>query len=123
MLNLVSNAQVKPSVRDCRRIGKYDETKPRSRPILVTLNSTVEVANVLAKSSSLTPPVTIKADLTPAERRVQSVLLRERRKLIEDGHERRAIKLRNSSLYLSGRLHGTVVNYSYQMHPLLADFI
>ena len=123
LLNLVSSVQVKPSVRDCRRIGKYDETKPRSRPILVTLNSTVEVANVLAKSSSLTPPVTIKADLTPAERRVQSVLLRERRKLIEDGHERRAIKLRNSSLYLSGRLHGTVVNYSYQMHPLLADFI
>ena len=75
------------------------------------------------KSSSLTPPVTIKADLTPAERRVQSVLLRERRKLIENGHDRRAIKLRNSSLYLSGRLHGTVVNYSYQMHPLLADFI
>ena len=121
--NLDSNAQVKPCVRDCRRIGKYNESKSRSRPVLVTLNSTVEVANVLARSRSLTPPVTIKADLTPAERKVESVLLRERRKLIEAGHERRAIKIRNSSLFLSGRLHGSVVNHSYQLHPLLSDYI
>ena len=117
------SAQVKPCMRDCRRLGKYDASKTRPRPVLVTLSSTAEVTSVLAKCRSLTPPVVIKADLTPAERKVESILLRERRKLIEAGHERRAIKLRKSSLYLSDRLHGTVVNHSYQLHPLLADFM
>ena len=120
---LVSNAQLKPSVRDSRRIGQYNETKPRSRPILVTVNSTVEVANVLSKSGSLTPPVTVMADLMPAERKVRSILLKERCRLIEAGQARREIKLQSSSLYLCGRLHGTVVNESYQLHPLLDDFI
>ena len=120
---LVSNAQLKPSVRDCRCIGKYNETKPRSRPILVTLNSTMEVANVLSKSHSLTPLVTVIADLTPAELKVRYILLRERHRLIEAGQARHDIKLQSSSLYLCGRLHGTVVNESDQLHLLLADFI
>ena len=110
-------------MRDCRRIGKYDVSKPRPRPIRVTLNSTMEVANVLSKCRSLTPPIIIKADLTPTERKNESILLKERRKLIDSGHERRSIRIRKTSLYLNGRLHGTVENFSYQQHPLLADFI
>ena len=108
-------------MRDCRRIGKYDVSKPRPRPIIVTLNSTIEVSSILARRRFVTHPVTIKADLTPAERKTESILLRERRKLIEDRYERRSIKMYNSSLYLNGKLHGLVVNTSYQLHPLLTD--
>ena len=117
------SSHIQPCVRDCRRIGKYDVSKPRPRPIRVTLNSTMEVANVLSKCRSLTPPIIIKADLTPTERKNESILLKERRKLIDSGHERRSIRIRKTSLYLNGRLHGTVENFSYQQHPLLADFI
>ena len=116
--NLNLNSQTQPCVRDCRRIGKYDVSKPRPRPIIVTLNSTIEVSSILARRRFVTPPVTSKADLTPAERKTESVLLRERHKLIEDG---RSIKMYNSSLYLNGKLRGSVVNTCYQLHPLLTD--
>ena len=119
--NLNLNSQIQPCGRDCRRIGKYDVSKPRPRPIIVTLNSTIEVSSILARRRFVTPPVIIKADLTPAECKTESILIRERRKLIEDGYERRSIKMYNSSLYLNGKLHGSVVNTSYQLYPLLAD--
>ena len=62
--NLNLNSQTQPCVRDCRRIGKYDVSKPRPRPIIDTLNSTIEVSSILARRRFVT--VIIKADLTPA---------------------------------------------------------
>ena len=35
-------------VHDCQRLGKYNSSSGRPRPILVTLNSTVQVSHVLA---------------------------------------------------------------------------
>ena len=41
------SVQVKPCMQDCRQIGKYDASKTRPRPVLVTLSSTAEVVSVL----------------------------------------------------------------------------
>uniref|UniRef100_A0A1X7TZC5 Zinc finger PHD-type domain-containing protein n=1 Tax=Amphimedon queenslandica TaxID=400682 RepID=A0A1X7TZC5_AMPQE len=39
--------------RDCRRLGRYRQDAPSPRPLLVTLNSTIEVSNVLFKCQRL----------------------------------------------------------------------
>ena len=36
------------SIRDCYRLGKYDSSKSRSRPLLVSLNSIADVHNILS---------------------------------------------------------------------------
>ena len=79
------NSRSPPSVRDCRRLGKFNESLNRPRPVLVTLNSTAEVNNVLYNRRQLTSPVYIKPDLSPAERKIQSLLLKERHKLLDSG--------------------------------------
>ena len=69
----------------------------------------------------LTSPVTIRADLTPAEHKIESLLLKKRRNLIENGHDQSSIKIRAHSLFLNGRLQGSVMNSAHQLH--LAEFI
>ena len=104
------NSQSPPCVRDCRRLGKFNASQNRPRPILVTLNTTAEVNNVLFNRSHLTSSVYIKPDFFPAERNIQSLLLKKRRKLLDSGFDRSSIKLRKSSLYLNGQLHGSVIS-------------
>ena len=96
------------SIRDCKRLGKYLKNTPRPRPILVTLNSTVDVSNVLSNRHRLHPAFTIKPDLPPVERRTVALLLKERWKLMELGTDRRNIRIRGSSIYLCGQMHGKV---------------
>ena len=108
-------------IRDCQRLGKYNSSSGRPRPILVTLNSTAQVSHVLAHRHSLPSHVSVKPDRSFSERKSERILLSERWKLIQAGSDRRSIKLRNSSLYLNGRLHGKVVNGTYSLAPFLSD--
>ena len=103
-----------------QRLGKYNSSSGRPRPILVTLNSTAQVSHVLAHRHSLPSHVSVKPDHSFSERKSERILLSERWKLIQAGSDRRSIKLRNSSLYLNGRLHGKVVNGTYSLAPFLS---
>ena len=109
------------SIRDCRRLGKYSQSSSRPRPILVTLNSTIAVSSVLSLCSRLTSPISIRPDLTPADRLSRGLLLRERRSLLDAGAEKNAIRIRGSGLYVSGRLVGKVVNGVYVANQSLGD--
>ena len=42
------------SIRDCRRLGKFESGKPQHCPILVSLNSTADVHSILSKRHSFT---------------------------------------------------------------------
>ena len=44
--------------------------------------------------------------------------MKERWKLIQSGHDRKVIKIRNSSIFVNGRLHGRVSNNSLQIADL-----
>ena len=106
------------SVRDCYRLGRYSVNRPRPRPVMVNLNSTVVVVNLLSKKkNSLMAPISIKPDLSPEGRKTEAVLLKERWRLIQSGTLRNSIKIRNQSLYIDDSLHGSVVNFEFQPHP------
>ena len=75
------------SIKECYRLGKFDsklgKTKPRS--LLVQFVRMADVSSVLAKRVSLKRPYFIKPDMTQEQRRLESVLLKERWNLIQSG--------------------------------------
>ena len=93
-----------------KRLGKFKPDLKRPRPILVKFIRPGDAASVLSRKSSVSPPVYIKPDLSCEERIRQSVLLRERWKLIESGTSRSSIKVRNSSIFVDNVLHGSLTS-------------
>ena len=91
------------AVCDCSRIGKYSE--PRSRPLCVKFARSCDVATVLSNRYKLSkidhPNIFLKPFMTTAERKVESILLKERRTLIDSGIERNQIKIRGNSIYVN----------------------
>lgn len=109
------------SVRDCRRIGKYDGNSSKSRPILVQLNSTVDVAHILSLKKSQGSSISFRADLPPEVRKAEAVLLAERWKLIQSGTVRSAIKIRKSSIFVNNSLYGSVSGSVFSLSDLSHD--
>lgn len=106
--NTESESNHTSSIRECRRLGKYNVSK--TRPILVTLNSTADVSYILSHCHHLHSPISIKPDLSLQDRKAKAILLHERWKLIQSGIERKSIKLRNLSLFVNNRPYGKIIN-------------
>ena len=119
--NLEEGTNHTTTIRDCHRLGKYDHSGSRSRPLLVTLNSTADVLRILSKRHLLPSSISIKADLSPTARKVETILLKERWRLIESGANRNSVKIRGTSLYLNGRPYGKVINFEFTLLPNLGD--
>lgn len=100
-------------IRDCQRLGKYLEMK--HRPILVKLSRSCDVTSILSSRAKLAgrPGISIKPDMTKEERKIESILLQERRKLIQSGTTSSFIKLRGTSLYVNSKKVGSVRNFKY----------
>ena len=69
-------------VVDLVRLGKYSED--RTRPLLVKLTRPNDVHSVLMARKKLAarPGIAIKPDMSAEDRKVESLLLRERRSLL-----------------------------------------
>lgn len=115
------NSHRESSIRDCHRLGKYASNNPRPRPLLISLNSTADVDNILSHRHLVPTGIVVKPDQSPEERKVEAILLQERWRLIESGVDRPSIKLRKSSIFVSGRLHGKVINFVFTLSPNLGD--
>ena len=100
------------SIRDLRRLGKYQEQSSRPRPILVSFNRAIDVSTLLSKTSSLPNGIRIKRDMTKDERLVESILLKERWALIQKKTERKSIKISGNKIFVNSKLHGEVKNSS-----------
>ncbi len=102
------------SIRDCVRLGKYDEK--RHRPILVKLSRTCEVSSILAGRKNLrgSPGFSIKPDMTKAEREIEATLLKKRWELIESGIERKDIKIKGNTICVKDKKYGSVLNSVYK---------
>ena len=96
------------SIKDCYRLGKFSRGAARPRPILVKFVRVVDVAKIIFKKRSLSPPLSVKPDMSHAQRLQESLLLRERWQLIQSGVSRKSIRLRGDCLYVSHKLHGRV---------------
>lgn len=106
----------KEAIRDHFRLGKYRPDQERPRPIMVKFIRSADAAAILSQSRSVTPPVTVKRDMTLEARKKDSVLLKVRWSLIQQGIDRKLIKIRNSSLYVNNILHGQL-DASITYHP------
>jgi len=84
------------SIKDCYRLGKYNAQASRPRPILVKFLRYTDASNILNNKTKLSKPVYAKPDLSAEERAVESMLLKERRFLIEKGVSRQLIKIKKS---------------------------
>ena len=115
------------SIRECVRLGKYDESK--CRPVLASLNRSRDVLSIISKVAasrlSLPPGIQVKPDLSKEERATKACLLKERRALIDAGVFRSQISIRKNQLFIADRLHGKVdpVNFSFQKGPFINDYI
>ncbi len=99
-------------IRDCFRLGKYTDSK--HRPILVKLTSANDVANILANRQALASlKVNIQPDLPLLDRKIRSILLKERRTLIVEGVERKDIKIKGKTLTLYGKKYGSTEGDSF----------
>ena len=89
----------------------------------MSLISTADVSNILSCCRHLKQPISIKPDLSPPERKIRAILLHERWKLINSGIECSSIKLRNSIIFINGRLHGKVSNGIFSLSTTLSDSV
>ena len=71
------------SIKDCYRLGKYNPEANRPRPVLVKFLRYTDASSILNSKSKFSKPVFVKPDLTAEERAAESLLLKERRCLIE----------------------------------------
>ena len=107
------------SVRDCFRLGKYNtDSTNRSRPLLVKLTRSRDVTNILLNRYKLSdhPGIRIKRpDLSRKERLIESILLKERRNLIDTGVDSKSIKLKGNSLFVNNLRFGFVTDSSFHL--------
>ena len=109
------------SIKDCYRLGKYNPEANRLRPVLVKFLRYTDAFSILNSKSKLSKPVFVKPDLTAEERVAESLLLKERRCLIEKGIARHpCIKIRNQSLFVLNKLHATIQNQQLQLMNTLS---
>ncbi len=102
------------SIRDCFRLGKYEPG--RDRPALVKFIRSTDVSSVLSDTKKLATlaGVSVKPDKSLEERKVESLLLKERRSLIDKGVDRADIKIKGNSILVNKVRHGQVVNFNFQ---------
>jgi len=65
---------------------------------------------LLSKASALPKNIRVKPDMSQEERLVESLLLKVRWQQIENGIERKLIKIQNNKIYIQNKLHGQVIN-------------
>ena len=104
VLSKLNNNIQQQSIKDMHRLGKFNPTADCPRPISVKFSRAVDTTNVLANKGSLSLPLVIKPDLTPWERQRDSLLLKARWKLIQDGMPRSNIKIQDTWLYVKRKL-------------------
>ena len=83
------------SINDCQRMGKHKENS--NRKLLVTLNSVWSVRKILANSYKLKDfkdKVFLSPGLSPIDTQIEQQLLKKRFELIEDGNDRKSIKIK-----------------------------
>ena len=106
--NLDENTQAS-SIKDHYRLGKYNNAKrQKPRPILLKFLRSSDVLNILLKKADLPSPFSIKPDMSPEEQQIENMLLKERWQLIQNGTDRKLIKIRRNNLYLNDKLYASV---------------
>ena len=108
IVNAVDSGISGHSIRDCTRLGKFSESHTRPRPILVKLNCKRDVISILTNRTKLATGIFVKPDMSLQERKVEALILKERRSLINSGTDSKHIKIRGNSLFVRNNVFGSV---------------
>ena len=103
------------SIKDLHRLGKFKIAQERPRPIIVKFLRALDAKAVLSDHDNIPSSVLVKPDMSPERRNIESKLLKERYKLIQQGISRKSIKIRNTQLYVNNQLHGQVKDLVFQL--------
>ena len=90
-LDIFSSIEVQlnsAQIVDCFHLGRFKPNQLRPRHILIKLQHAMDVSAILGSKKSLSPPCTVKPDMSSKERLVESLLLKERWTLLQSGHHR-----------------------------------
>ena len=101
------------SIRDCLRLGKYNSSEPRPRPLLVKLTCVFDADTVLYNRSKITDSIQVKPDMNHEEKQRESLLLKERWNLICSGIDKKDIKICGTKLYVKSQIHGEIINSAF----------
>ena len=101
------------AIKDVYRLGKFKPEQQRPRPLLVEFLRALDAEAILSNRNKLSPPVLAKPDMTPEERNTESILLKERWNLIQQGYPRKAIKIRNAYIYVNNQSYGRVIDSKF----------
>ena len=94
-------------VTDCFRLGKFDHANTRPRTVLVTFSSVWDRNMILQSAkllSSFSDKIYISPALCPSDMQIERNILKKRWQLLQNGHERKDIKVNNLKLYMKGKL-------------------
>lgn len=94
-------------ITDMFRLGKYIKEKSRPRSILVTLASVWDRRKIISAAHKLKHfsfPVFITEGLNTADAKIEKLILKKRRELINQGVEPTSLKVRHLKLYLAGKV-------------------
>ena len=115
VLSSIYKAIEPKSVKDCYRLRKFSPSNSRPRPILVKFIRVSDATSIRSKRSGLTRPHVVKPDMPPEQRERDSVLMRERWRLIQSGVHRSNIKIKYDRLFVGKKLHGTIVDNTFHL--------
>ena len=101
------------SINDIHRLGKFSSSNNHPRPLLVKFLCVLDTNTVLSSRDKVKHPIVIKSDMTPEERKTEALLLHERWNLIQQGVDRKVIKICNSQIFVNKLLHGKVIDFKY----------
>ena len=101
-------------IKDCLRLGKVS-SKSRPRPILVKFIRICDINKTFSKVRHIPKPYILKPDMSRSQRVRESVLLKERWALIQNGISRKHIKIRDDCLLVNNHLHGRAVNQIFEI--------
>ena len=76
----------------------------------------MDVSNNLFNRNKLSTSldISIKPDLSPNERKIKALLMKERYNLITSGTDCRLIRIRGNTIFVNKKKYGEVVNFTFQ---------
>ena len=114
------------TIKDCFRLGKYQQSSQVPRPLLVKFNCVKTVSTLLRKSlnkHSSSNSIRVKRELSKQEMKVNHILLKERFRLVsEERIAKHLIRFKGHKLLVNNRPHGEVKSGSFVVFSSLADF-
>ena len=110
ILSAVDSSIQDASINDLYRLGRFDPDQSQPRPILVKFLRRLDVTTILSNRNKIKKPVIIKPDMSKDERKVESMLLQERWRLIQQGTNRKNITIRKSEILVGKLLHAKVID-------------